>query len=145
MEFFIFILLICLLIFLGSLYLLANDDFVLLRHDVSMERVFDMGLVMSILSLLGARILYVVLNPSASFLNPLVFIMFPYFPGLSLTGALVGALFAFFLFYAKDAKAPRGRLLDFFSISFLATLPPGFLGFLLLSLGDKELKHFHII
>jgi len=145
MEFFILVLLVCLLIFLASLFLLAGDDLVFLRRDISMERVFDMGLVMAILSLLGARILYVMLNPSSGFLNPLVFIMFPYFPGLSLTGALVGGLFAFFLFYAKDAKAPKGRLLDFFSISFLATLPPGFLGFLLLSLGDKEAKHFHII
>lgn len=145
MQFFIFVLLICFLIFLFCLYLLANDDFVLLRKDVSTEKVFDMALVMSILSLLGARILYVIVNPNSGFLNPLVFIMFPYFPGLSLTGALIGALFAFFLFYAKYSKVPVGRLLDFFSISFLATLPVGLLGYLFLSWVDNEVKHAYII
>jgi len=144
-EFFIFVLLICLLIFLFSLYLLAKDDFVLLRHDVSMEQIFDKALTLALFSLLTARILYVALNPRPSFLNPLVFFGIPYFPGLSLTGALVGALFAFVLFYAKDSKAPKGRLLDFFSISFLATLPVGLLGYLFLSWADNEVKHAHII
>lgn len=145
MEFFIFVLLICLLLFLLSSYLLANDDFVLLRNDVSMEQIFDKALAMALFSWLTARILYVVLNPDPIFFNPLVFFGFPYFPGLSLTGGVVGALFAFFLFYAKDAKAPKGRLMDFFSIAFLATLPVGFLGYLFLSLADSEVKHPHIV
>lgn len=135
MEFFIFVLIICLLLFLFALFLLANDDFVLLRQNVSMENIFDKALVVALSSWLGARILYIVLNPDPIFFNPLVFFWFPYFPGLSLTGAVVGALLA----------VPKGRILDFFSISFLSTLPIGFLGFLLLSLADNEVKHSHII
>ena len=104
MGFFILVLLVCLLLFLGSLYFLASDDLVLLRKDTSLERVFDMALVMTFSSLLSARILYVVLNPGPGFLNPLVFFLFPYFPGLSLTGALIGALFAFFLFMPNTQK-----------------------------------------
>ena len=138
MDFFILVLLVCLLIFLGSLYFLANDDLVLLRKDTSLERVFDIALVMAFSSLLSARILYVILNPSSGFLNPLVFFLFPYFPGLSLTGGVVGALFAFFLFYARESKAPVGRLLDFFSIAFLVALSVGLLGFVILSWGQED-------
>lgn len=131
MQFFIFVLLLCFLIFLFCLYILARDDFVLLKKDVSMERVFNLAFGLGIGSLLVARILFVVLTQDGKFLNPLVFLAFPYFPGLSLIGGVVGGIAIFFLLTRN--KTPKARLFDFFSISCLSSLPFGFLGYFLLS------------
>lgn len=142
MQFFIFVLLVCFLIFLFCLYLLANDDFVLLRKDVSLERVFNIAFLVAIFSLISSRVLFIVLNPSSNFLNPLVFFLFPYFPGLTLTGGLVGGIIAFFIL-VKRGKSPTARLFDFFSISFLCPMALGFLGYFLLS--KSKFFSFHYI
>lgn len=135
MQFYILVLVVCFLIFLFCLYLLAHDDFVLLRKDVSTEKVFNVAFLLAIFSLISGRVFFIVLNPSSNFLNPLVFLAFPYFPGLSLTGAVVGgAIISFFL--SKKYKIPAGRFFDFSSFSFCASLPIGFLGSLFI-LGDK--------
>ena len=131
MHFLILVLLICFFIFLFALYLLTRDDFVLIRKDVSLEKVFNMAFATFLASILGARILYVILNPSLDFLNPLVFLLFPYYPGLSLEGGVVGGVL-FLLLISKQQKFPMGRLLDFFSISFLSALPIGTIGYFLL-------------
>lgn len=143
MQFFIFVLLICFLIFLFCLYLLANDDFVLLRKDISIERVFNIAFLVAMCSLIGARVLFIVLNPSSNFLNPLVFFLFPYFPGLSLTGGVIGGLIVFLILTYKDSKIPKARLFDFFSISLLSTFALGFLGYFLLS--KSQLLSAHAI
>ena len=132
MNFFIVVLFLCFFIFLFSLYFFAHDDLTLFKKDASMDRLFNIAFVLSFVSLFTARIFYVLLNPSTHFLNPLVFFLFPYFPGLSLTGGVVGG--AFFLFIIlRMKKMPLGRIFDFFSLSFLTCLPVGFLGFFLLS------------
>lgn len=141
MQFFIFVLLICFLIFLFCLYLLSHDDFVLLRKDISIERVFNIALITAGFSLLGARIFYILLNPSSNYLSPLVFLIFPYFPGLSLTGGIIGAFVCLLALAKKDAKMPIGRILDFFSISFLAVLPFGLVGYFLL--GKSKILSFN--
>lgn len=124
MQFLILVLLFCFFIFLFALYLLTRDDFVFIRKDVSLEKVFNMAFTTFAASILGARILYVILNPSSNFFNPLVFLLFPYFPGLSLVGGVGGGVL-FLVFLCKYQKLPMGRLLDFFSISFLSALPMG--------------------
>lgn len=134
MHFFIFVLLICFFIFLFFLYFLAHDDFVLLRKDVSTEKVFNIAFIVAIAAIIGARILYIVLNPSAKFLNPLGFFLFPYYQGLSLTGGLIGGIIAFFALTQKE-KMPTLRLFDFFSIAFLIPVSVGYLGNFLLSKG----------
>ena len=133
MHFFIFVILICFLIFLFCLYLLVNDDFVLLRKDISTEKVFNMAFAASLFALIGSRVLFVALNPSSRFLNPLVFLAFPYFPGLSLVGGLLGGMIGLILLTKRDSKIPAARLFDFFSISFLSPMSLGFLGYFLLS------------
>ena len=132
MQFLILVLLFCFFIFLFALYLLTRDDFVFIRKDVSLEKVFNMAFTTFAASILGARILYVILNPSSNFFNPLVFLLFPYFPGLSLVGGVGGGVL-FLVFLCKYQKLPMGRLLDFFSISFLSALPVGIIGYILVS------------
>lgn len=110
--------------FLFLLYCFANDDFVLLRKNVSIEKVFNLAFLVLIAGLFSARLFYVILHFNKAFLNPLVFFLFPYFPGLSFIGGIIGGLL-FLLFYAKKNKLPAGRLADLFTLAFYCTLPFG--------------------
>lgn len=132
MYFLFLILVFCTLIFLFCLYYLVKDDFVLLRKDVPVERVFNIAILVSLGALFFARFGYAVLNPSVNFLNLFVFFLFPYFPGLSLVSAVVGGSMIFFLI-SDFKKMPTGHLFDLFSISFLSSFPIGLFGYFLLS------------
>ncbi len=134
MQFFILVLLICLFVFLYCVYLLANDDFIFLRRDVTMERLFNIIFLGGLISLFFARLFYGLFYAKNILLNPFVFLLFPYFPGLSLPGGVLGAgAMLLFLATRKKSTLPLGRLADFFSIAFLITLPIGFLGYFMLS------------
>src|SRR3989344_2886665 len=109
MQFFIFVLVICLVLFLYRIYHLANDDYVLLTKNITLEDIFNAVFVCSLVSLLFSRFFYVFMNPNPVFLNPLGFLLFPYFPGLSLTGVLIGGILALFL-YIRIKKFPLGRV-----------------------------------
>lgn len=132
MHFFILILLLCFFIFLFSLYFLSHDDFVLLRRDISPDLIFNTAFLMVPVSLIFSRLFYVISNPSGNFLNPLYFLLFPYFPGLSLVGGVLGTGIFLFLFF-RFKKMPVGRLLDLFALSFIACMPAGAAGYFLLS------------
>lgn len=132
MQFFILVLIICLVLFLFKLYHLANDDYVLIKKNISLDSLFNITFVCSLLALLFARIFYIFLHPLPVFLGPLGFLLFPYFPGLSLTGGLLGGILALFL-VSRHRKYPIGRVFDFFSMSFLFVLPFGLIGYFLLS------------
>lgn len=135
MQFFIFVLLICLLIFLYCVYVLANDDFIFLRRDVAMEKLFNLIFLGGLISLFFARFFYGLLYQKDILLNPFVFLLFPYFPGLSLVGGVLGAGVVFFFLARKESTLPLGRMSDFFSITFLISLPIGFIGYFMFSEG----------
>ncbi|MBI5044516.1 MAG: prolipoprotein diacylglyceryl transferase [Candidatus Levybacteria bacterium] len=126
MQFLIIILILCFIIFLFGLHVLAKEDLVFVRKNVTIELLFNLAFYTAGVGLLFARIVYVILHPSSGFLNPLVFLLFPYFPGLSLIGGVVGGIL-FLLFY-KRKKFPTGRIFDFFSMALLGALPFGFFG-----------------
>lgn len=132
MNFFILVLFLCFFVFLYVIYFLAHDDFVVLRHDVSMEKIFNSAFLFSAVALFFSRLFYVLSNPQEIFFSLLGFLLFPYFPGLSLSGGLIGG-FIFLVAYLKFKNLPIGRLLDFFSIGFLTASLFGFIGFILLS------------
>lgn len=132
MQFFIFVLLICIVLYLYRIYHLAIDDSFLVKKNISVEDVFNAVFVTAFISLIVSRIFFVFMNPSQVFLNPLGFILFPYFPGLSMTGAVVGGIISIYLF-CRRKKISMGRIFDFFSISFIFVIPFGFLGYFLLS------------
>ncbi|OGH25025.1 MAG: hypothetical protein A3B47_02940 [Candidatus Levybacteria bacterium RIFCSPLOWO2_01_FULL_39_24] len=133
MQFFIFVLLICLFIFLYCVYVLTNDDFIFLRRDVTLEKLFNLIFISGLTGLFVARFFYG-FSAKGIFANPLVFLLFPYFPGLSLLGGVVGAgIYLFFLAKHKENSLPLGRICDFFSIAFLISLPIGLIGYLMFS------------
>ena len=134
MQFFILVLLICLFVFLYCVYLLANEDFIFLRKDVTMERLFNIIFLGGLISLFVSRLFYGLFYAKNILLNPFAFLLFPYFPGLSLLGGVLGAGVTFlFLRARRKNPLPLGRMSDFFSIAFLITLPIGFLGYFMLS------------
>ncbi len=134
MQFFIFVIIICLFVFLYCVYLLANSDFIFLRKDVTMERLFNIIFLGSLCSLFFARFFYGLFYAKNILVNPFIFLLFPYFPGLSMLGGVLGTGVVF-LFLATRPKntLPLGRMSDFFSIAFLVTLPVGLLGYFMFS------------
>lgn len=137
MQFFIFVILICFFVFLYCVYLLGNDDFIFLRRDVTMEKLFNLIFIGSVFSFFFSRLFYGLFYSKSVLANPFVFTLFPYFPGLSLLGAVLGGgLFLGFLKSRKKNTLPIGRMADFFSIALLITLPIGFLGDFLFAEND---------
>src|SRR5438270_6523068 len=118
MQFIVLIILFCFFIALFCIYLLSRDDFILLRKNITLEQVFNYAFVSLAVGILSARIVYVLLHPSLRYLNPLVFLIFPYFPGLSTIGGVIGVMI-FLLAVSRKKKIPKGRLYDIFSLSFL--------------------------
>ncbi len=116
------LLLVSFFLFLFSLYILSHDDFVMLRKNVTVEQIFNIAILTGFISLFFARLVFVLFHFNSGFLNPLVFFLFWYFPGLSLAGGILGGI-TFLLYYASSRKLPVARLFDFFSFSLLAVLP----------------------
>lgn len=111
---------------------MANDDYILTKKNTTLEDVFNAAFICFGIVLLFSRIFYVFLDPKPVFLNPLGFLLFPYFPGLSSTGAIIGGIIGL-LFLSRIKKIPLGRIFDFFSISLTFVLPVGMIGYFILS------------
>jgi prolipoprotein diacylglyceryltransferase len=105
-----------------------------------MEKVFNMIFTGVLPSLFMSRLFYGILHAKNITSNLWTFILIPYYPGLSLLGAIVG-VGSYFLFLAVRRKdsLPLARIFDFFSIAFLISLPIGFLGYLLFSVTRIEI------
>jgi len=132
MQFFIIVLLICFVVFLYVLYILAKDDFVINRKNISIENIFNTAFLTAISALFFARLFYVLIYPRPVFFTVLGFFLFPYFPGLSLIGAALGGL-VFFIPYLKSRNIPMGKAIDIFALGFLSALPIGYLGLIILT------------
>lgn len=132
------VLLISFFFFLYILYYLSHDDFVILRKDISLERIFNMAIISSLVSLLFSRLFFAIFNHNLQFFNPLVFLALPYFPGLSLIGGMIGG--ALFIYaYSNYRKLPVGKTFDLFVISFIGVLPIGFLLTFIVLIGKTSL------
>lgn len=132
MNFFIVFLLLGFFISLFTIYYLSHDDLILLRKDVTIEKVFNLAFVVFLGGLFFARLAYGMLYSTKIFLNPLKFFLFPYFPGLLLAGGIGGGMLLLLLIL-RSKNLPTGRIFDIFSISILSCLSLGYLGFFLLS------------
>ncbi|MDE2025451.1 MAG: prolipoprotein diacylglyceryl transferase [Patescibacteria group bacterium] len=113
----VIVLIICLFIFLYCVFVLAKDDFLLLRKNVTLEQLFNVSFLGFIFGLFMSRLVFVLEHAKGEYLNPLVFFLFPYFPGLSVTGGVFGATLTLWL-YAQRKRLPFARILDIFSLSF---------------------------
>lgn len=132
------IILICFFIFLYLLYYFSRDDFVIVRKDISMERIFNLAFLTAIVSLFFSRLSFVLESLDPRLLNPLEFLAVPYFPGLSLIGGMLGAAIFIFL-YGSFRKLPVGKMLDLFTLSFMGVLPLGLIGNFIVHLGKVSL------
>jgi hypothetical protein len=126
MQFYLLILFFCFFLFLFYVHFSAKEDFVFIRKNVSLEQLFNVAFLTGIAALFTSRLFYVLYHPSVSYLNPLVFFSLPYFPGLTVSGALIGA-YLFLLIYGRQQKLPTLRMGDIFSVGFLLIVPFGFL------------------
>ena len=141
---FIFIVLgICFFFFLYILYYFSHDDFVIIRKDIPMERVFNLAFLTALIALLTSRLFFAFFNNNPQFLKLLIFFAFPYFPGLSLIGGLLGGS-VFIYLYSSVRKLPAGKMFDLIIMSFLSVLPLGFLLTFILLLG-KTTTFFNIL
>ncbi len=100
------------------LYVLIREDVIFIRKNISMEQVFNSVFASILPGFFIARILYIIFSFNVSYLNPYVFLAFPYYPGFSLFGGVIGVL-AFEFLYTARRKVPSLRFSDFYSISFL--------------------------
>ena len=132
------IILICFFIFLYLLYYFSRDDFVIVRKDISMERIFNLAFLTAIVSLFFSRLSFVLESLDPRLLNPLEFLAVPYFPGLSLIGGMLGAAIFIFL-YGSFRKLPVGKMLDLFTLSSMGVLPLGLIGNFIVHLGKVSL------
>lgn len=107
-----------LLIFLYTLYKLCKDDHVFLRRNVRSEHFFDIAFIVLIVCWILFKLIY------------------PLSPGI-LVFTLIGAISLLAL--GKYKKIPIGRLFDFFSLSFLSSLP---LWYLVRGILDKSNDRF---
>lgn len=136
MDFTFLVLAFCFVIFLYIVYVLSRDDFVILRSNTSVEKIFNVAYLSVFFSLLSARLFYVLSNPKPIFATPLGFLLFPYFPGLSLISGLLGG-YLISIIILKFWKLPIGRITDFFSMGFLTAFPVGFLFSFFSSINQK--------
>lgn len=135
MNFFVLILFFSLFIFLYVVYSLSKEDFVILRNNISMEKIFNAAILSFVVGVFSARLIFVIDNPDPIYRSILGFILFPYFPGLSLSGGIIGAL-VFSYIYFRTRLIPVERLMDFFSFAFISSFPVGLTGYLILN-GQK--------
>lgn len=125
------------IVFLFCLFVLSKDDFLFLKKNITLEQVFNMAFIAGFAGLFFARSFYVIFNFAPGFLNPVVFFLFPYFPGLSILGAVAGIGFTVFIF-SRSGKMPILHVLDFFSIAFICASSFGFIGSLIRAVTLKD-------
>jgi hypothetical protein len=118
------ILLPSLFVLLYCLYKLFKDDYVFMRKNVSAEQAFDVAFNVIWVSLISSRLVYLLLHPQGQ--NLLLSFFSAKIGGLSFVGAIIGGIIMLYLI-SKYKKLPLGRLSDFFTISFLVSLPLAFL------------------
>jgi hypothetical protein len=99
-----------------------------------MDKIFNLAILTGIFSLFSARVFFTIFNPKPQLLSILGFLAFPYFPGLSLIGGIIGGSL-FLYFYSGFRKMPVGKMLDLFIMSLIGVLPFGFLGTFFILLG----------
>ena len=127
------ILIVCLGVFLYIVFAYAHDDFILLRKNISLEHLFNITLIGFLVSLLSSRLFFVVEHFKPLYVQPLAFLLFPYFPGLSLIGGVIGG-YLYVLYGTYRKKMPLSRVSDVFALALLMSISIGMVAFFLTDL-----------
>ncbi|MBI2442811.1 MAG: prolipoprotein diacylglyceryl transferase [Candidatus Levybacteria bacterium] len=126
MIFYFLFLLVGMITFLFSVYELGKDDMTFIRKNVSLDGLFTTAFLTMGVGILFARVFYVLFHFNSNYLNPLMFFLIFYYPGLSFPGGLlIGAIFL--LFYARRKKMPLGHTVDYFGLALLSAMPFGYI------------------
>lgn len=134
----ILVIFICFFLFLYIVYYLSKDDFVLSRKDIPVSKIFSLALLTGIVALFSARFVFALSYPTTVLLNPLGFLAFYHYGGLSLVGAIIGSEI-FIYAYSRYKKMPAGKIFDLFILAFIGVLPIGIIGNFIIHLGKVGL------
>lgn len=110
-------LIVSLVICLFILFLLAKNDFVLVRKNISLKQVFDSVFISFLGFLLVGRLWFVMLNKQFYLFSPIRFVHIVRFPGIGLVGGLIGFYIAAYIYFRK--KKTIARVFDIFSLSLM--------------------------
>lgn len=127
MEIYIIFLGLGLIVFTYCLYLLGREDVIFIRKNVTLEQLFNVFFLTLFVSLFVSRLVFVLINPSWVYINPVEFLSLTTRPGVSVIGGVIGASL-FLVYYTKLKRLPLGRIFDFLALSFFASLPFGVFG-----------------
>lgn len=104
------------LISLFSLYLLSKHDFVLLRKNIAVTKIFDVVIISILVGGFVSRVFFAIDETRLLLFNIIPFFHIIRYPGLSLLGFVLGAVVTI-VFFLRKTKAML-RILDIYTISF---------------------------
>ncbi len=107
------------------LYILSKNDFVLVRQNVSLTEIFNLGISGVIIAGIISRIFYIFDTNSWNLLNPLSFFHIFKTEGLSLFGFYITLALWIYLRLKKQKALPR--VFDIFALSFSPVFLSSFL------------------
>jgi hypothetical protein len=119
------VLIICLFIFLFSIYVLGKDDYLFIRKNFSLEHLFDYVFIGLFAGVIFARFLWVFFRSKIE-KNFLPHLFSPIDAGITLAAIVIGSMLILYLI-SKYRKLPTWRLCDFFSLAFLSSFSFGYL------------------
>lgn len=99
------------------LYSLSRNDFVLMRKNISVTKMFNYTFCFFILGFIIGRLLFILDTQNYSYLSPLIFFHLLKFHGISVLGIFLSAAIIYFLFIQD--KVVIKRVLDIIYLSFL--------------------------
>src|SRR5581483_5578574 len=126
MYFILFILLVCFIVGLFTVYGLSNDDFVMLRKNISLDTVFNNAFLVFFVGMFVSRFFFVLFHFDKAYLNPLVFLFIPRFPGIFVICGIVGAIIFMQLVF-RFRKIYFPRLFDFYALGLLSAFGIGYI------------------
>lgn len=119
------VLIICLFVFLFSLYALGKDDYFFIRKNFSLENLFDYAFIGLFSGIILARILWFFFRSKIE-KNFFQHFFSPIDAGVILAGLVLGSMLILYV-VSMYRKLPTLRLFDFFSLAFLSTFSFGYL------------------
>lgn len=122
MQFSFLILVFCFFIFLFCVYIFSQDDYMLIRKNISLEQMFNIAFIAWAVGIVSARIFYVLLTTSVISVQRFSALFSSFSSGFSLSGGILGVVVFLHIFLRKKS-IPRGRIYDIFFLSFFIMLP----------------------
>jgi hypothetical protein len=95
---------------------LSKNDFVLLRKNISLAKIFDVIIISFLFSFIPSRLFYVLDTFSFGLLKSLGFFHIFKFSGLSFLGFIIGIFFVVYLFFHQ--KKATLRIFDICALTF---------------------------